>query len=87
MNNILVVEEYPKSFSITNGDHKKVNPKIKIKVYNRNYYLFRKNCYKEKNLDYYQKNKLQIKLTQDAKKSKLPSYYNVIKGNVLVDFK
>ena len=86
MNNILVVDNNKKSFSITNADHKKVNPKIKIKVYNRNYYLFRKTCYKEKNLEYYQKNKLQIKLTQDAKKSKLPSYYNIIKGRVLIDF-
>jgi len=86
MNNILVEDNNKKSFSITTLDHKNVNPKVKIKVYNRNYYLFKKSCYKEKNLDYYQKNKLQIKLNQAAKKSKLPNHYNIIKGEVLIDF-
>ena len=86
MDNIKVEKISEKSFSIVNNNHKKVADEVKIKVYNRNYYYFKKFEQKSKYVAYYKNNKHQIKLVQDLKKPKLPQIFNKIHTKTIIDF-
>lgn len=79
-------ENNNKSFSITTRNHKKLNKDVKLKVYNRNYYMNNKFDYKGKYIDYYKNNKIKIKLAQQAKKARVPSEYNKIREEVVIKF-
>mgnify|MGYP003676377956 CR=1 FL=1 len=86
MDNIKVEKNCQKSFSIVNNNHKKVADEVKIKVYNRNYYYFKKFEQKSKYVEYYKTHKHQIKMVQDLKKPKLPQIFNKILIKTIIDF-